>query len=131
MRAATSPDSMASRTASMPAFRSFAALQRLSVPASVRIPAEAVGTGTDPSAMPRGVSGGSPVSVVSTCIATAPQIAQGTSSATEGPTRSVVEDERHHHVDLVLGDVPVADVDALLLDPGTANIAQRLGRAGD
>src|SRR6187551_1077879 len=46
-------------------------------------------------------------------------------------TRSVVEDERHHHVDLVLGDVPVADVDPLLLDPGAADVAKRLGRPGD
>ena len=37
---------------------------------------------------------------------------------------SVVEDERHHHVDLVLGDVAVADVDPLLLDPGAADVAR-------
>jgi hypothetical protein len=49
----------------------------------------------------------------------------------ERPSLSVVEDERRHEVDLILGDLAVFDVDPLLLDPGAADVAERLGRPGD
>src|SRR2546426_752935 len=48
-----------------------------------------------------------------------------------GRSASVVDDERHHQVDLVLGDLVVLDVHALLLDPGAADIPEGLRRAGD
>jgi DNA-binding PadR family transcriptional regulator len=38
----------------------------------------------------------------------------------------VVEDERHQHVDAVFRDRAVLDADVLFLDPGAADVAQRL-----
>ena len=38
----------------------------------------------------------------------------------------VVDDEGHHQVDLVLGDLAVAHPHLLLLDPRAAHVAQRL-----
>ena len=38
----------------------------------------------------------------------------------------LVEDERHEHVDLILGNFPVGDADRLLLDPRALDVADRL-----
>src|SRR4051794_29123140 len=42
---------------------------------------------------------------------------------------SALEDEGHLHVDLVLGDLAVLELDALVLDPGRGDAAQGLGGA--
>src|SRR5262245_37823373 len=38
----------------------------------------------------------------------------------------VVDDERHHHVDLIILDFPLLAPDVLLFDPRTADVPQRL-----
>src|SRR4051812_3543346 len=42
---------------------------------------------------------------------------------------SALEDEGHLHVDLVLGDLAVLELDPLVLDPGRGDAAQGLGGA--
>src|SRR5258706_7113443 len=56
---------------------------------------------------------------------------RASSSRDRRSLRSVVEDEGHQQVDLVLDDPAVPDVDALLLDPCAGHVAEGLGGAGD
>src|SRR5690606_15856652 len=44
---------------------------------------------------------------------------------------SVVQDERHHRIDLVLDDLAAIDTNLLLLDPGAADVTQRFRCACD
>src|SRR3989304_8603941 len=53
------------------------------------------------------------------------------SSGASSGVRSVVEDEGHQQVHLVLADPVVLDLDALFLDPRALDVAQRLRRPGD
>jgi hypothetical protein len=43
--------------------------------------------------------------------------------------RGVVEHKGHHHVDLILGDLAVVHTHVLLLDPGSADVADGLAGA--
>src|SRR5690606_2707390 len=46
-------------------------------------------------------------------------------------TASALEDECHHHVDLILDDLPALDAYLLLLDPGALDVTQRLVGTGE